>query len=120
MHDATPPLTTNTTTLLSSLLLKLLLSSATQTVFRPDSLRRDGRHDWSQLRDWVSGAPVSQTDSPGNTPLFRYGYAAPATSYSSPSTGYASPSSGYNAPAAAGYSARTAYGDEEDEVSAEW
>ena len=52
--------------------------------------------------------------------MFRYGYAAPATSYSSPSTGYASPSSGYNAPAAAGYSARTAYGDEEDEVSAEW
>ena len=118
MHDATTSLTTNTNTPLSSLLLKLLLSSATQTVFRPDSLRRDGRHDWSQLRDWVSGA--SETDSGANTPLFRYGYAAPATSYSSPSTGYASPSSGYNAPAAAGYSARTAYGDEEDEVSAEW
>ena len=50
--------------------------------------------------------------------LFRYGYAAPATSYSSASTGsgYASPSSGYNAPAA-GYSARSTYGDDEDDVS---
>ena len=51
--------------------------------------------------------------------LFRYGYAAPATSYSSASTGagYASPSSGYNAPAAAGYSARSTYGDDEEDVS---
>jgi len=48
-----------------------------------------------------------------------YGYAAPATSYSSASTGagYASPSSGYNAPAAAGYSARSTYGDDEEDIS---
>jgi len=47
------------------------------------------------------------------------GYGYPETSYSSPSSGagYASPSSGYAAPAAAGYSARTAYGDDEEEIS---
>ena len=54
--------------------------------------------------------------------MSRYGYAAPASSYSSATTGsgYASPSSGYAAPAAAGYSARSTYGDDEDEVSLQW